>query len=327
MNDHPVSMLDKRWHIVTGKGGTGKTTVAVALAIALAQGGRNVLLVEIEGRQGIARATREGELAHAEQPIGKLNTLGFAGHISGMAVDAESALLDYLQVYYKLGSAGKALRKIGAIDFATTVAPGIRDVFLIGRVFDAVQRRDRHGDYVYDAVVLDAPPTGRIHQVLGAAGQVADAAKVGPIKRHGDLITSLLASPATAVHLVALAEEMPVRETIEATASLRDLGVSIGGVVANQLVDVEVPAGRTTRTQIAAGLAEAGVPATGEIVDVLASQLRAYRIRYDAQENRVRDLAETAAPMWRLPLVHGDIDVADLTRFAEMLREQIAEAS
>ncbi len=41
--------------MVTGKGGTGKTTVAAALAIALATGGKRVLLAEVEGRQGIAQ--------------------------------------------------------------------------------------------------------------------------------------------------------------------------------------------------------------------------------------------------------------------------------
>jgi anion-transporting ArsA/GET3 family ATPase len=40
---------------VTGKGGTGKSTVAATLALALASGGKKILLCEAEGRQGIAQ--------------------------------------------------------------------------------------------------------------------------------------------------------------------------------------------------------------------------------------------------------------------------------
>jgi anion-transporting ArsA/GET3 family ATPase len=45
---------DVRLHVVSGKGGTGKTTVSGALALALASAGKRVLLCEVEGRQGIA---------------------------------------------------------------------------------------------------------------------------------------------------------------------------------------------------------------------------------------------------------------------------------
>ena len=69
--DRPHDWPKVRLHVVTGKGGTGKSTVAAALALALATSGRNVLLCEVEGRQGIARmfdVDRPADLAGAPQP-------------------------------------------------------------------------------------------------------------------------------------------------------------------------------------------------------------------------------------------------------------------
>src|SRR5690349_1074812 len=149
--------LSTSLHIVSGKGGTGKTTVAAALATALADVGKRVLLCEVEGRQGIAQLFDVPPLPYEERKI----AVGLGGgEVYALAVDAESALLEYLQMYYRLGRAGKALDKFGIIDFATTIAPGVRDVLLTGKVYEAARRR-KGKDFSYDAIVLDAPPTGR----------------------------------------------------------------------------------------------------------------------------------------------------------------------
>ena len=227
-----------RLHVVTGKGGTGKSTVAAALALALATSGRNVLLCEVEGRQGIARMFDVDPLPYEERRIAKgaPDRDGRAGQVHALHIDPESALLEYLSMYYKLGRAGKALDRFGVIDFATTIAPGVRDVLLTGKVYEAVQRPrgGRHKDQItYDAVVLDAPPTGRICQFLGVNSELAGLAKVGPIKTQADKVMELLRSPRTAVHLVTILEEMPVQETSDGIAELRAAGLPVGGVVVN----------------------------------------------------------------------------------------------
>ena len=91
-----------------------------------------------------------------------------------LSIDPEAALLEYLSMYYKLGRAGRALDRFGVVEFATTIAPGVRDVLLTGKVFEAVQRNSRNkGARQYDAVVLDAPPTGRITQFLNVSDELA----------------------------------------------------------------------------------------------------------------------------------------------------------
>src|SRR5699024_8736700 len=131
-----------RLHVVTGKGGTGKTTVAAALALALAAGGRKVLLVEVEGRQGIAQVFDIPPLPYEER---KIAVAPGGGDVYALAVDPEQAMLEYVEMFYGLKRAGKALNKIGLVDFATTIAPGLRDVLVTGKTSEAVRRRDGSG--------------------------------------------------------------------------------------------------------------------------------------------------------------------------------------
>jgi hypothetical protein len=139
-----------RLHVVSGKGGTGKTTVAAALALALARNGKRVLLCEVEGRQGIAQVFDVAPLPYEERSVAVASG---GGEVFALAIDPEAALLEYLDMYYRLGRAGKALDRFGIVDFATTIAPGVRDVLLTGKVYEANRRRDKQGKPTYDAIV------------------------------------------------------------------------------------------------------------------------------------------------------------------------------
>ena len=233
-----------RLHVVTGKGGVGKTTVAAALGLTLARQGRWVLLVEVEGHQGISQTFGVPPLGTAEV---RLVQEPSGGELWGLSVDAKAALLEYLQIFYKLGRAGGALEKMGVIDFATTIAPGVRDVLLTGKVYEAVGRtsggRRAKGPPVWDAVVLDAPPTGRVARFLAVNEQVAHLAKAGPIHGQAQSITRMLRDPSSVVHVVTLLEEMPVQETADAVAELGAGGFGLGAVVVNQVRDADATRG------------------------------------------------------------------------------------
>ena len=310
-------------HVVTGKGGSGKTTVAAAMAMALAEGGRRTLLMEVEGRQGIAQLFDTAPLPYEER---KVAVVPGGGEVWALAVDAQEALLDYLEIFYNLRRAGSALRRLGAIDFATTIAPGLRDVLLTGKACEVVRRADKSAPDAYDAVVLDAPPTGRIAQFLNVNSEVAGLAKVGPIRNHADLVMGVIRSPRTAVHLVTLLEEMPVQETIDGIDELRAQDLPVGSVIVNMTrspmlddVDLALAArGELPQTPIAEALASIGLDAGLATTLAVDAADHASRIALERRERaRIDALGLSTAT---LPMMVDGIDLGALYGLADALR-------
>ena len=312
-------------HVVTGKGGTGKTTVAAALATALADAGRRVLLCEVEGRQGIAQLFDVPPLPYEERKV----AVGLGGgEVYALAIDPEAALLEYLQMYYRLGRAGKALDRFGIIDFATTIAPGVRDVLLTGKVYEAARRRNSDG-FAYDAVVMDAPPTGRIARFLNVNDEVAGLARVGPVRRQADSIMAMMRSKTTQVHLVTVLEEMPVQETIDGIAELRATNLSVGHIIVN-LVQAALlgddtrdalTSGALGTRQVAAALSSVALDA--EAAPALLDQGRAHLERMALQDAERESLGETDRPIVELPAMSDGIDQGALFELAGMLRADV----
>lgn len=307
-------------HIVSGKGGTGKTTIAAALACALATTGRRVLLCEVEKRQAISELFGITSLNPREER--RLCRTPGGGEVFGLSIDAESALLEYLDTFYKLGLAGRAMEKFGVFDFATSIAPGLRDVLLTGKVYEAVRRKAKGVAGAYDFVVLDAPPTGRIARFLNVHEAVAGLAKMGPIHRQADSIVKVFRSDATAVHLVTVLEDMPVTETIEAAADLEPTRIRVASVICNLVTDSEFTDAeleQAARRELAL-----------EVPDLDDSRNTALRAELAAdaawiadERARRKELTGLGLPMVDVPRESGGIDVGALFAIAGTLSSQL----
>jgi anion-transporting ArsA/GET3 family ATPase len=339
-----MTMRDTDWdgvrlHVVTGKGGTGKTTVAAAMALALARAGRKVLLIEVEGRQGIARLFDCPPLPYEERKvaIGLGNSGGAAqgGDVCALAVDPEGALLDYLEMFYNLRRTGKALTRLGVMDFATTIAPGLSDLLVTGKATEATRRRvaSRGGSHVYHAVVMDAPPTGRIGRFLNVSTEVSGLAKVGPIRTHADTVARVIRSPQTAVHFVTTLEEMPVQETLDGIAELRELtgdAIRPGGIIINMarpaiLGESDLAAaasGTLDVTELAVGLKAAGISDNHGLAADLMTELSEHAQQVVLQDRERDELTTSGRPLYELPMIPDGIDLAGLYQLAATLREQ-----
>jgi len=323
----PLRLSKARLHFVTGKGGTGKSTVAAALALTLASGGRKVLLIEVEGRQGIAQLFDVPPLPYQEV---KIATAEHGGQVNALAIDIEDAFLEYLDIFYNLGIAGRAMQRIGAIEFATTIAPGLRDVLLTGKIKESVVRVDKNRLPVYDAVVVDAPPTGRIARFLDVTRAVSDLAKGGPVHSQSEGVVKLLHSDQTAIHLVTLLEALPMQETMEAIDELTALNLPIGSVIVNRNIPAylqpddlaKAAEGDIDADAVRAGLAMAGVKLTDADFAGLLTETIHHATRITARAETAEQLDELHVPRLELPTIADGVDLGSLYELSESLAQQ-----
>jgi anion-transporting ArsA/GET3 family ATPase len=323
----PARLTEARLHFVSGKGGTGKSTIAAALALALAAGGRKVLLVEVEGRQGIAQLFDVPPLPYKEV---KIATAEGGGQVNALAIDTEAAFLEYLDMFYNLGIAGRAMRRIGAVEFATTIAPGLRDVLLTGKIKEIVVRNEKKKPDSYDAIVVDAPPTGRIARFLDVTKAVSELAKGGPVHSQADGVVKILHSELTAIHLVTLLEALPVQETLEAIEELRALELPIGSVIVNRNIPNYLPAdalgkaaeGDIDADAVRAGLSQAGITLSDNDFAGLLTESIQHATRIAARAESAEQLQQLDVARLDLPSISDGVDLGSLYELAEELAQQ-----
>lgn len=323
----PSRLTKARLHFVTGKGGTGKTTVAAALALRLAAGGRKVLLIEVEGRQGIAQLFDVPPLPYKEL---KIATADGGGHVNALAIDIEAAFMEYLDMFYNLGIAGRAMRRIGAIEFATTIAPGLRDVLLTGKIKESVVRHENDKRQAYDSIVVDAPPTGRISRFLDVTKAVSELAKGGPVHSQADGVVKLLHSDQTAIHLVTLLEALPIQETIEAITELEELELPIGSVIVNRNIPAFLSPDDLTKAAegdidadgVRASLGKVGITLSDPDFAGLLTESIEHATRIRSRAESAEQLERLHVPRLELPTIPDGVDLGSLYTLAESLAQQ-----
>lgn len=294
-------------HVITGKGGTGKSTIAGALALRLAAGGGRVLLVEVEGRPSIAATLGLREFPGAPA---KVATAAGGGEVHACSLDAEVVLEDYLSSNVGSSLAIAAARKFGVTEFATTIAPGLRDVLLSGFIVAEARRGG------WSAVVVDAPPTGRVARFLDVTRALGEIATSGPIHRQAADTAAFLRSGSTRVHMVTLAEPLPVRESMEALDELRAVGLPLGSMVANRLLDDALcdAALSLSHDDVAA------IAGDGPVAAALASELDDVAARARVQRRSFGDLAAGwPGPVARVPALPGGVRIEGLYDVSELL--------
>ncbi len=307
------SLLDRRLLIVTGKGGTGKTSVSAALALAASRAGRRVLLAEVGRDEHAGRI-----LAPGSRPVGPAGR-EVLPDLTLMRIDPFDALAEYLGLQLHMRAAVDLVFRNKAFAQLMEAAPGWRELITLGKIWYLAQQVDRRGRPRYELIVVDAPATGHGLTFLDVPRVVVSAVQSGPLRRNAALVEAMIADRDHTLLLpVALAEELPARETAELVTRLRDeIGVAIDRVVINAMVAAPFPRALDDLDQRLARLSTdldlPGLPPP-RVLAACASHLRsraALNAHYRDEIGRMTGLPTVSLP-WFAEGIRGPAELAML---------------
>ena len=219
-------LADKRFVVVTGKGGVGKTTVCAAEASALAAKGKRVLVCMCNAKERLS--TLVGVPA-----IGP-NVTQVAERIWAVNMQPQKALEEYGLLVLHSRTVSKTLFSNRYVRVFLRAVPGMQEWAMLGKAWWHTTEKGHDGHFKYDVVILDAPATGHGLDMLRVPKVILDVVPTGLLRRDAERAWALLLDRATsAIVVVTAPEEMPTTETIELASALGQMGLSIALVVVN----------------------------------------------------------------------------------------------
>ncbi len=226
-------LSDRRVVLVTGKGGVGKTTVAVALALEAARRGKRVLVCETQG------ATRIPALFG--RPSKGYEPAQIAPNVWTLSITPAAAIQEYVVLQLHFVRLYKLVLQNRVMGPFVDAVPGLHDLVQLGKIWFA-EKEQENGRPRWDLIVVDAPATGHGLSMLGAPRAMMDLTRTGPFHENAKQIADLVEdAQRTALVLVSLPEEMPLRETESLFERLGPMQRLVGAVVLNEAHPLPVP--------------------------------------------------------------------------------------
>ena len=287
-----ADLFEKRLVFVTGKGGVGKSTVSVALALAAARAGKRTIVCEVAAQEHLSHVFQRREVGFHEAELTE--------NLWAISIDPDESMREYVLLQLKVKAMRDLLFRSRIFNYLAAATPGLKELVTIGKIWElTLDQRKARGGGRYDLVVVDAPATGHGVGFLQTPRTFANIARVGPIRQQAETLDGFIRDrERTGVAVVALPEEMPVNETAALESELAsEVGVTVDRIFCNGLYPERFRPAEAKR--IAAAAPDAGPAARAALRAALTEERRGR----DHRRQLARLERETKAPVSTLPFL------------------------
>jgi anion-transporting ArsA/GET3 family ATPase len=217
--------------VVTGKGGTGKSTVAAAIALAASKRGKKVLVCEVGARERMCELFGRPPGGTEASQIRELQKNLYSVH-----VQPDQAMREYGIMTLKSETLYNLVFERKVVRYFLKAAPSLAEIVMLGKITWHAEKEMERGKHRWDLVVLDAPATGHALALLTVPRVLLSLVSEGPLAHDMTWMQALLQNPAeTQVVVTALPEEMPVNEAIELRTKLKAEKLPLGPTILNSV--------------------------------------------------------------------------------------------